>query len=145
GRNEIGVQDNFFELGGHSLLAVRLMAEIEKEWGQKIPLVSLFQTATIEGLSGILQSNAASISWPTVVEIQAGNSRPALFCVSAPNVNALGYRSLAGYLGPDQPVYGLQAQYPEDLEGEHSRAAVEELATDYLSAMRAVRSSGPYQ
>jgi thioesterase domain-containing protein/acyl carrier protein len=145
GRNEIGVQDNFFELGGHSLLAVRLMAEIEKEWGQKIPLVSLFQTATIEGLSRILQSNVASISWPTVVEIQAGNSRPPLFGVSTPNVNALGYRSLARYLGPDQPVYGLQAQYPEDLEGEHSRAAVGELATAYLSAMRAVRASGPYQ
>jgi len=62
-----------------------------------------------------------------------------------PNVNALGYRSLARYLGPDQPVFGLQAQYPEDLEGEHSQAAVDSIATEYLEALRAVQPNGPYQ
>ncbi len=141
----IGLEDNFFELGGHSLLAVRLMAEIEKEFGQKIPLVSLFQSATIEGLAGILQQGVVSISWPTVVELQRGGSKPPLFCVSHPGVNALGYRSLARYLEPDQPVYGLQAQYPEDLQGEHSNKAVDELATEYLEAIRAVQPHGPYQ
>lgn len=62
-----------------------------------------------------------------------------------PNVNALGYRSLARYLGNDQPVFGLQAQYPEDLEGEHSQAAVIRIATEYLEALRAVQPTGPYQ
>jgi thioesterase domain-containing protein len=57
----------------------------------------------------------------------------------------LGYRSLAQHLGADQPVYGLQAQYPEDLEGEHSPAAVDELAGEYLSALRKVQPHGPYQ
>ncbi len=141
----IGLADNFFELGGHSLLAVRLMAEIEEEFGQRIPLVSLFQSATIEGLAGILQQGVSSISWPIVVELQRGGSRPPLFCVSHPGVNALGYRSLAHYLEPDQPVYGLQAQYPEDLQGEHSNTAVDELATEYLEAIRAVQPHGPYQ
>ena len=60
-------------------------------------------------------------------------------------MNALGYRSLAHYLEPDQPVFGLQAQYPEDLEGEHSNKAVDELATEYLEAIRAVQPHGPYQ
>ena len=141
----IGLEDNFFELGGHSLLAVRLMAEIEKEFGQRIPLVSLFQSATIEGLAAILQQGVNSISWPIVVELQRGGSKPPLFCVSHPGVNALGYRSLAQYLEPDQPVYGLQAQYPEDLQGEHSNKAVDELATEYLEAIRAVQQHGPYQ
>jgi thioesterase domain-containing protein len=62
-----------------------------------------------------------------------------------PNVNALGYRSLARYLGADQPVFGLQAQYPEDLEGEHSQAAVDEIVTEYMEALRAVKPTGPYQ
>jgi hypothetical protein len=39
----------------------------------------------------------------------------------------------------------LQAQYPEDLDGEHSSAAVDELAGEYLSALRKVQPSGPYQ
>jgi acyl transferase domain-containing protein/thioesterase domain-containing protein/acyl carrier protein len=145
GIGQVGIYDNFFELGGHSLLAVQLVAKIGKEFGQRVPVATLFQSATIESLADILQKDVGSMSWPTFVEIQPDGSRPPLFCVSAPNVNALGYRSLARCLGQDQPMYGLQAQYPEDLEGEHSQAAVEELATDYLEAMRAVRPEGPYQ
>ncbi|OLE00767.1 MAG: hypothetical protein AUI36_44290 [Cyanobacteria bacterium 13_1_40CM_2_61_4] len=145
GRAGIGVHDNFFELGGHSLLAVRLMSEVENEFGCRVPLVTLFQTATIEGLAAVLGQDAGYVSWPTLIEIQKGGSAAPLFCVSMPNVNALGYLALARQLGADQPVYGLQAQYPEDYEGEHSEAAVDELATDYLNALRAVRPKGPYQ
>ena len=145
GVEQVGIYDDFFELGGHSLLAGRLMKEIEKELGQRIPLVSLFKNATVASLAEILNKDVKTLEWPTLVEIQPGGSRLSLFCVSTPNVNALGYRSLARHLGEDQPVYGLQAQYPEDLDGEHSQAAVEDLATAYLKAMRAVRPEGPYQ
>jgi aspartate racemase len=141
----VGVRDNFFDLGGHSLLAVRLVWEIEKELGQRLPLVSFFQGATIEYHASLLRQDVRSISWPTLVKIQGDGSKTPLFCVSMPNVNALGYRSLARYLGPDQPVFGLQSQYPEDREGEHSRAAVSSIATEYLEALRAVRPNGPYQ
>jgi amino acid adenylation domain-containing protein len=144
GLDSVGVKDNFFDSGGHSLLAVRLVSEIEKEFSQRIPLVSLFQKATIEHLADILRRGVRSISWPVLVEIQTGSSKPPLFCVSAPNVNALGYRSLAHYLGPDQPMYGLQAQYPEDLQGEHSQRAIDELATEYLAAIRKIQPAGPY-
>ncbi len=145
GVQSVGVQDNFFNLGGHSLLAVRLVWEIEKELGQRLPLVSFFQGATIEYHASLLRQDVRSISWPTLVKIQADGSKTPLFCVSMPNVNALGYRSLARYLGTDQPVFGLQLQYPEDREGEHSRAAVNSIATEYLEALRAVRPTGPYQ
>jgi amino acid adenylation domain-containing protein len=141
----IGIKDNFFDLGGHSLLAVRMMNEIEQTYGRRIPLVSLFQGATIEQLAAILREDTHNPTWPSLIEIQKGNSKPPLFCVSMPNVNALGYVALARHLGADQPVYGLQAQYPEDLEGEHSQAAVDDLATDYLEAIRAVQPQGPYQ
>jgi amino acid adenylation domain-containing protein len=141
----VGVRDNFFELGGHSLLAVRLFSEIEKELGQRLPLVSFFQGATIEYLAGLLRQGVSSISWPTLIKIQTDGSKTPLVCVSMPNVNALGYRSLARYLGNDQPVFGLQAQYPEDLEGEHSQHAVDSIATEYLEALRAVQPNGPYQ
>jgi amino acid adenylation domain-containing protein len=145
GVGPIGTKDNFFDLGGHSLLAARLVAQIEAEFGQRLPLVSLFREATVAALANLLRQDVAALSWPTAVEIQPEGSKLPLFCVSTPNVNALGYRKLSGFLGPEQPVYGLQAQYPEDLEGEHSNAAVEELATDYLEAMRTIQPRGPYQ
>jgi amino acid adenylation domain-containing protein len=145
GLERVGINDNFFDLGGHSLLAVRLLSRIEKQFNQRIPLVSLFQGATIEDLADILQRDVRSMSWPTLVEIQPGGSKPPLFCVSTPNVNALGYVALARHLGSEQPVFGLQAQYPEDLDGEHSWAAIDKLATQYLDALRALRPQGPYQ
>jgi len=145
GLQSVGIRDSFFDLGGHSLLAVRLVWEIEKELGQRLPLVSFFHDPTIEYLASLLRQDVRSISWPTLVKIQADGPKPALVCVSMPNVNALGYRTLARCLGPDQPVFGLQAQYPEDLEGEHSKAAVDSIATEYLEALRAVQPRGPYQ
>src|SRR4029079_19456722 len=145
GVEPIGIRDNFFELGGHSLLAVRLVSEIEKEVGQRLPLASFFQSSNIESLAQLLRADVTSVSWPTLVQIQPGGSNPPLFCVSMPNVNALGYRSLARHLGPDQPVFGLQSQLPEDLEVEYSQAAVDQLATEYLEALRAARPMGPYQ
>lgn len=146
GVQSVGIRDNFFDLGGHSLLAVRLVSEIEKELGQRLPLVSLFQGANIEYLAGLLRQDVDSLSWPTLVEIQSGGPNVPLFCVSHPNVNALGYRSLARHLGPDQPVFGLQGQYPKDLEDkEYSQDAVDQIATEYLEALREIRPKGPYQ
>ena len=145
GVQSVGIRDNFFDLGGHSMLAVPLVSEIEKEFGQRIPLVSFFQGANVEFLASLLRQDVRSLSWPTVVEIQKGGQGVPLFCVSNPNVNALGYRTLARYLDPNQPVFGLQSQYPEDLDGEYSQEAVDQMATEYLEALRSVRPTGPYQ
>lgn len=145
GVEDVGVRDNFFDLGGHSLLAVRLVSEMEKDFGKRLPLVSFFEGANIEYLASLLREDVKSRAWPTLVEIQGKGENVPLFCVSMPNVNALGYRTLARYLGTNQPVFGLQAQYPEDLEGEHSQEAVDNIATEYLEALRAMRPKGPYQ
>src|SRR5215212_7985764 len=146
GLERVGVHDNFFDLGGYSLLAVKLVSEIEKELGQKIRLMTLFQTATIAGLAGMLSKESKPQAWPTLVQIQAGNSKKdPLFCVSAPNVNALGYITLARALGSEQTTFGLQAQYPEDAESEHSQFVVENIATEYLKALQAAQPHGPYQ
>jgi aspartate racemase len=145
GLEQVGVHDNFFDVGGYSLLAVKLVNEIEKELGKSIPLMTLFETATIAGLAGVLSDDSKPQAWPTLVNIQAGDSTKPLFCVSAPNVNALGYVSLARALGTEQTVFGLQAQYPEDAESEHSQFVVENIAAEYLQALQAEQPHGPYQ
>jgi thioesterase domain-containing protein/acyl carrier protein len=145
GLEQVGLRDNFFDLGGYSLLAVKLINEIEKDLGQKIPLMTLFQTATIAGLARVLSDGNKQQAWPTLVKIQQGNSKKPLVCVSAPNVNALGYVSLARALGAEQTAFGLQAQHPEDAESEHSQFVVENVATEYLQALQAEQPHGPYQ
>lgn len=60
GVETIGIHDDFFALGGHSLLATRLLARIHEETGAEVPLVALFRTPTIAGLSQTVTAGAAS-------------------------------------------------------------------------------------
>ncbi|MEM1319017.1 MAG: amino acid adenylation domain-containing protein [Bacteroidota bacterium] len=52
---ELGIHDNFFELGGHSLLAARLSTHLQKQFGIRVPIKSLFEYTTIADLSKYLQ------------------------------------------------------------------------------------------
>ncbi|NTW21732.1 MAG: hypothetical protein HGA42_20145, partial [Nostocales cyanobacterium W4_Combined_metabat2_030] len=55
--HQISIHDNFFYLGGHSLLSVRLVAEIEKTFNQKLPLAALFKLSTIAEIAIHLEAD----------------------------------------------------------------------------------------
>ena len=69
-------------------------------------------------------------------------SKSPFFLVAGMFGNVLNLRHLAAHLGPDQPVYAIQAKglYGEDEP--HRR--FEEMAEDYLRELRAVQPEGPY-
>jgi len=137
----IGVRDNFFELGGHSLLAVRLFAEMEKAFGRSLPLATLFQAPTIEQLAARLREEGWEAPWSSLVVIQGGKDRPPFFCVPGVGGNILGFYDLARELGPDQPVYGLQAQ---GLDGKREPLTrIEDMAAHYIKEIKAVLPEGP--
>jgi thioesterase domain-containing protein/acyl carrier protein len=138
----IGLTDNFFELGGHSLLAVGLFAQIEKRFNKNLPLATLFQAPTIEHLARILRQKGSVSSWASLVPIQPSGSKPTLYFIHAGGGNVLCYRALARLLGPDQPVYALQAQGLDGKRPPH--ASLEEMASHYLKEIRAVQPEGPY-
>jgi thioesterase domain-containing protein/acyl carrier protein len=138
----VGIRDNFFELGGNSLLAARLFAQIENRFGTNLPLATLFQFPTVEQLGRILRDGDTSKPWSSLVAIQAEGLQPPLFCVHAAGANVLIYRPLSRRLGNNHPVYALQAR---GLDGRTSPlTTVEDMATFYLSEIRAVRPHGPY-
>ena len=51
GVEKVGIQNNFFELGGHSLKAMQVVSQIQKTFGLKINVRSMFNSPTIEELA----------------------------------------------------------------------------------------------
>ena len=140
--NPVSIKDNFFDLGGHSLLAVSLMAEIQKQFGQSLPLTTLFQKGTIEQLAGILRQQPDVNNWSSLVPIQPHGTKQPFFCVHPVGGNVLSYFELARNLGLDQPFYGLQAK---GLDGQHQPLTqIADMADEYIKAMRIIQPSGPY-
>ncbi|HKV13283.1 MAG TPA: amino acid adenylation domain-containing protein, partial [Thermoanaerobaculia bacterium] len=145
GLDAVGVEDNFFDLGGHSLLAVSLAARIEKRFGRKCPLAILFEGATVEQLAIRLFAAHQFTEWSPLVAMQPEGTKRPFFCVHPLGGGVTGYyRNLVKHLGPDQPVYGLRARGLEAHAGLR-HPSIEEMASEYIAALRSVQPSGPYQ
>lgn len=144
GVEQVGVRDDFFALGGHSLLAVSMFDAVEQLFGKRIPMDTLwYEGGTVETLARILQQDQDAIEWPTLVPMRAQGTRQPLFVVHTMGGNLFHYHDLVRELGPDQPVYGLQARGVYGKEA--PRSTVEAIAADCIEAMRRVQRSGPYR
>jgi amino acid adenylation domain-containing protein len=136
----IGITDSFFDLGGHSLLSVRLMDQVERLFGKKVPLATLFEGATIEHLADALVNQDDGNS-PLVAIQPCGTKRPFYYLHGDFNGGGLYCSSLARHLGTDQPFYVLQ---PHGLNDEAVPASIEEMAEHHIKTLRAFQPEGPY-
>jgi acyl transferase domain-containing protein/non-ribosomal peptide synthetase component F/thioesterase domain-containing protein len=137
----VGLRDNFFDLGGHSLLAVRLLARVERAFGQAVPLATILRGPTVEQMARVLRGTNRSHA-SALVPIQSGGSRPPFFCVPGAGGNPIYLYNLSRELGPDQPFYGLQGAGFDGETAPHT--TVEAMAAYYIDAIRAVQPEGPY-
>src|SRR5580693_6118292 len=142
GIESIAPDQNYFDLGGDSSLAVHMFAQIEKIFGVKLPLATLFEAPTIEELARILRRDESPAGWSSLVAIQPSGSRPPFFCIHGAGGTVLIYRELAQRLGPDQPFYGLQAI---GLDAScDPLTSIEDMAALYTKEIRRKQPRGPY-
>lgn len=141
GVRPIGVNENFFELGGNSLLAVRLMAKIQYQFKQNLPLAILLQGGTIGQLANWMRQETTP-DWSPLVPIQPHGEKRPFFCIPGAGGNVIYLHNLARHLGTEQPFYGLQAKGLDAVSAPHQ--TVEEMATYYLEAIQTVQPHGPY-
>ncbi|HYU30931.1 MAG TPA: thioesterase domain-containing protein, partial [Thermoanaerobaculia bacterium] len=142
----IGVRTSFFELGGHSLLSVRLQAEIKVRFGRSLPLEVLFEEPTIERVASWLEGwfeESEGIREKALVPLQPEGEEPPFFCVHPAGGGVQCYLPLASHMGTRQPFLALQAPEIED-PSFAPQASIEEMAANYLEAVRRVQPHGPY-
>jgi amino acid adenylation domain-containing protein len=138
----IGVQDDYFELGGNSLLAAQLFTQVEKTFGKKLPLATLFQAATVEDQANILRQDDWIPNWSSLVALRSGGSKTPLFCAAPVGGNVLSYHDLMMHLDPEIPIYGLQAIGLDGMQTVHRN--VNEIAAHYIKEILNVQSDGPF-
>jgi amino acid adenylation domain-containing protein len=137
----VGVRDDFFEIGGDSLLAIRLIGEIQKAFGEILNPSSLLEERTIEGLAKRIARSGHSTPWASLVAMQPQGTLPPFFCVHAIGGEVLSFAELANLLGPNQPIYGLQARPQE--QG-RPPTPIPVMAAQYIAEVRSLQPHGPY-
>ena len=144
GLERVGTEDGFFDLGGHSLLATRLVSRVRAVLGVELPVRAVFEAPTVAGLAQRLDADDdGRSSFDVVLPLRTGGSNPPLFCVHPAMGLAWAYSRLLRSLGPDQPVYGLQARAATRTTGLPD--SVEAMAADYLDRIREIQPHGPYR
>ncbi|MHB1177197.1 MAG: amino acid adenylation domain-containing protein [Daejeonella sp.] len=142
GLESVGVYDDFFELGGHSIIAVQVMARLEKETGNRLPLASLFDHPTVEDMALMLKMDGKSITWDSLVPIRPHGQKMPLYIIHGAGLNVLFFNTLAKNMDAEQPVYGLQAKGLNGIDEPLER--IEDMAAYYISEILRQNPSGPY-
>ncbi|TDB98025.1 amino acid adenylation domain-containing protein [Actinomadura sp. 7K534] len=139
GLDRVGADVSFFDLGGDSIAALKLVTRARQE-GIELTPRDVFTHQTVEALTRVGEPEDR-LGFEVLLPIRTSGTRPPVFFVHPAGGLAWGYLQFQRHLGPDQPIYGLQARAftRPDLPG-----SVAEMAEDYLEQVRAVRPSGPY-
>jgi aspartate racemase len=132
-------------------LADALSRDLETEWSSLVAINPIKSPSPFgRGLRKELQRRTAPATplFPGLAPKQSIENaapeavRPPFFCVHALGGNVLEYYDLARYLGPDQPLYGLQSAGLNEANAPHTR--VEDMAAHYIKEMRELQPVGPY-
>ncbi|MFD3514610.1 amino acid adenylation domain-containing protein [Streptomyces sp. NPDC058657] len=143
----VGVDDAFFDLGGTSLLAAHLVARVRDALGAELTIGTLFQAQTPATLAARLDAGGheSDHALDLLLPLRATGDRTPLFAFHPAGGISWCYSGLLSRLDPGQPLYGLQARGLSGDEGSVLPTTMEEMAAEYIEAMRTVRPHGPYR
>ena len=152
----VGIHDNFFDVGGHSLAGASLISRLNRTFGSDLSIRVLFEAPTVARLTSVVEVEQRNLSEPKrkavkekpssyLVELQSGRGKTRVFFFpggGGGEPEFFVYATLARHVGTDYSFYGLRARGADGKSDPHR--GVEEMAADYIEAIRTVQSHGPY-
>jgi amino acid adenylation domain-containing protein len=144
GTRSIGPDDDFFALGGHSVLAIRLLGDIETEFGVALRASTLFQAPTVRTLAALLRSPAAPDE-STMIPVRREGSATPLFVAPGGGGEMLVFDALSRALGEDQPLYVLDIYAFTEAPPDQPALTLPDVARRMLTDLRAIQPRGPYR
>jgi thioesterase domain-containing protein/acyl carrier protein len=142
GIKRVGIYDEFLDLGGDSILAVLLFTEVEKRFGRKLLMSTLFQASTVAQQANLLDKNEMDLSFRSLVTLRARGSEFPLFLVHPLTGGVAGFYSLVRHMQSEGPICAFQAQ---GIDGTlPPLGSVEAMAQRYLVELCEVQPHGPY-
>jgi len=136
---EVRPSDNFFDLGGSEADAEKMIDQLKMICDTDLDLEKFRDLATARQVAAITgdRPNRSSL-----VPLRSVGTKTPLFCIAGAGGLALAFLPLARQLGPDQPVYGLQAH------GLECRGipdfSLRQVAARYVREIQKVQPNGPY-
>ncbi|MEH2236056.1 AMP-binding protein [Nostoc sp.] len=141
GITSISSNDNFFELGGDSLKSAVVLAEVEKVFGQNLPLGSLVVAPTIEQLANFILQENSKDEFTSLIPINLHGNKPPLFYVHS--IGGLDSVSpFVRYLDSERPFYSFQAVGLNGEKAPYTR--IEDMVKHYIQEIKTVQPEDPY-
>jgi acetoacetyl-CoA synthetase len=141
GRTSVEPEDDFFDLGGDSILAIELMAEIEKAFGQDLPMTTVYDAPTVTALAQLIAEQSRPVA-SCLVLLKPGAQAEPLFIAHGLGGSVMELRPVANRIDTDRAVYGIEAR---GLDGNAEPFdSIEDMAQFYIEAIRQIQPRGPY-
>jgi len=137
-RRNIGIRENFFDLGGHSLLLTRLIGQIQKKFGKRLSIATMFDSPTIEDQAAVLRGEKNFSSICRVIPLKPQGTLPPIVCLGASPL----FLPLARRLGRERPFYGLDLTELQKINLPSHK--LEDIAAYVIEAVREFQPEGPY-
>jgi thioesterase domain-containing protein len=139
-RPDIGLDHDFFQAGGHSLVAARMIVDLNKKLGSKLPISYLVEVPTARKFAELMRQTKDAPA-RCLVSMQPEGSLPPLYVAHHLLGDILIYRSLADHFAPHRPVFGIQP--PFDLVTRPQSYSMQELASCYIAEILKSQTAGP--
>jgi thioesterase domain-containing protein/acyl carrier protein len=131
-------EDDFFEQGGHSLRAIKLVSRVNRAFGTKLPMSTIFRARSVAAMARLLREDGNTGT--NLVPLRPAAGRAPVFCLHPGSGTTLSYWELAQLLPAGHAVTGV------DSVGLHGMAPCGDfakMAEHYATAIAATAAEAP--